>query len=85
MKDWRSQVHVRWGCLCRTAIVPEVFSEEQRERIGSIPRQLCRQEEVRPERLERSDDASCKFFSISTEEPQVSSISGRLDRRKPQR
>ena len=50
MKDWKSQAHVKWECLCHVVIVPKyrrkVFFGERRRKIGEILRQLCRQKEI---------------------------------------
>ena len=50
MKDWRSQVHVKWDCKYHVVIVPKyrqrVFFGRRRKQIGEVLRQGLRQIET---------------------------------------
>ena len=50
MKDWTSQVHVRWECKYHVVLLPKyrrkVLYGKVRRRIGEILRDLCRQKGV---------------------------------------
>jgi putative transposase len=50
MKDWQSQVHVKWDCKYHVLIMPKYrertfFGKRQKE-IGGILRDLCREKEI---------------------------------------
>ena len=50
MKDWQSQSHVKWECKYHVVILPKYRKkrnfEENRRRIGTIIRELCRQKGI---------------------------------------
>ena len=50
MKDWQSLSHVKWDCKYHVVIVSKyrnrVIYGEQRKKIGSIIRELCRQKGI---------------------------------------
>jgi len=50
MKDWQSQVHVKWDCKYHVVIVPKyrkktLYGRLRRE-MGKILRELCRQKDI---------------------------------------
>jgi putative transposase len=50
MKDWQSQSHVKWECKYHVVILPKYRKKrnfkENRRRIGTIIRELCRQKGI---------------------------------------
>ena len=50
MKDWQSQSHVKWECKYHVVILPKYRKKrnfkENRRKIGTIIRELCRQKGI---------------------------------------